>query len=217
MRNDPVAEWQRLTQHYRTLTDDQLEELAVDFGDLTETAQQILRGEMLTRGLRDPQSPPELRTRAELPPAWEQEGSAGPEQDDAGDAPPHEYTWKTLLCECDTREEAWQLSEVLRRAGIESWIEGPSMYLPHPDLDFATPRVLVAADQLDEAQLIISRPIPQDVIDASRLTLPEFELPHCPGCGAPDPVLEDADPVNAWRCALCGRQWSDGEPVQTRT
>lgn len=216
MRIDPVEEWQRLTQHYRALTDDQLEELAVDFADLTETAQQILRGEMRIRGLCDPQSPADLSKRSKTGPAPQQEAvfdfvpDLAPDQDAL-----HDYTWKTLLCECGTRAEAWQIGEMLRRAGIESWIDGPGMYSPYADLDLTTPRILVAADQLDQARIVVSGPIPQDVIDDSKLSLPDFEPPHCPGCGAADPVLEDADSVNAWRCALCGRRWSDGEPGKT--
>jgi hypothetical protein len=209
MRTDPVEEWQRLTHHYRTLTDDQLGELAVDFADLTEMARQILRGEMSTRGLRDPQSPAGFHKTLEDGAVRQRETGLDPEPEDAL---PHEYTWKTLLCECGTREEAWRIGEVLRRAGIESWIEGPGMYSPYADLDLASPRVLVAADQLDEARVIASRPIPQDVIDESKATVPEFEPPHCPKCGAADPVLESADEANTWRCDLCGRHWTDGEP-----
>ncbi len=209
MRTDPVEEWQRLTQHYRELTDDQLEELALDFADLTETAQQILRGEMRSRGLRDPQAPAQPRKSSTSSAILQREAGFGSEP--GGDLP-HEYTWKTLLCECDAREEAWQISEALRRAGIESWIDGPGIYSPYSDLDFTSPRVLVAADQLDQAREIASRPIPQDIVDESKLTAPDFEVPHCPGCGTADPVLESADPVNAWRCELCGRHWTDREP-----
>ena len=32
-----------------------------------------------------------------------------------------------------------------------------------------------------------------------------------PECGAEDPVLESAEPTNAWLCEACGAQWSDPE------
>jgi transposase-like protein len=67
----------------------------------------------------------------------------------------------------------------------------------------------VAADQLEEAREVASRPIPQAIVEQSRMQIPEFELPRCPGCGAEDPLLESADPVNAWLCESCGRQWTD--------
>jgi hypothetical protein len=215
MQTDPVAEWQRLTGHYRTLTDDQLEDLAIDFADLTETAQQILRGEMRTRGLRDPQSPRNRQALMETQRSVDRRAAPPPDaglNPDLGEDRPQEYTWKTLLCECDTREEAWQVSEVLRRAGIASWTAAPGMYSPYADLDLTSPRVLVAADQIDEARSVASRPIPQDVIDESKIAVPDFQPPRCPACGAADPLLEDVEPVNAWRCALCGRQWNDSEP-----
>ena len=52
MQADPIAELRRLTEHYRELSDDELRNLAADFADLTETAQQALRTEMQSRGLR---------------------------------------------------------------------------------------------------------------------------------------------------------------------
>jgi hypothetical protein len=232
MRNDPVEEWRRLTEYYRSLTDDQLDELATEFADLTETARQILRAEVRSRGLPDPQAPhaavngnhasplqPDLIFNAQkvldaqkVPDAQK----AGQVPSSAGDPRqeadlPHEYTWKTLLCTCNTRAEAWQISEMLRRAGIENWMDGPGVYSPHAALDLTNPRVLVAADELDRARVIASMPIPQDVIDESNVTVPDFELPACPGCGAADPVLESADPANLWRCESCGRRWTDPE------
>ncbi|HZP04235.1 MAG TPA: hypothetical protein VFB43_04990 [Terracidiphilus sp.] len=206
MQTDPVEEWRRLTEHYRTLTDDQLNELAIDLADLTEVAQQILRSEMKSRGLRDPQAPLAAQTEVQRVLAPESDDSLDLEQ--SRDTP-HEYTWKTLLRECNSREEAWQLAEMLRRAGIESWLDGPGFYSPHAELDLTNPRILVAADELDQARIIIAQPIPQSIVDESRMRMPEFELPTCPACGTADPLLESVDPVNLWRCETCGRQWTD--------
>lgn len=211
MQTDAVEEWRRLTEHYRTLSDDQLRELAIDLTDLTDLAQQVLRGEIKNRRLGDPEA---LRpVERDLAPEISYDASS-----EQGDDLPHEYTWKTLLCECNTHEEAWQLSELLRRAGIESWIDGPGFYSPHAELELINPRILVAADELDQARLIVSRPIPQDIVDESRVRMPEFELPACPACGTADPLLEGVDPVNLWRCEACGRQWTDpgGEPEDTQ-
>lgn len=204
MRTDPLEEWRRLTDHYRTLTDGELEELGRTFADLTGTAQQILRDEMRSRGLRDPLAPPQVSVPVDRTAPQRSFVSSDPKSD-----PPLEYTWKTLLRECTTRQEAWQISEALRRAGIESWVDGPGMDSPHADLDVTNPRVLVAADELDRALMVASQPIPQDIIDESRETVPEFQVPHCPACGAADPLLEDVNPLNAWRCEACGRQWTD--------
>jgi hypothetical protein len=208
MQDDPQRYWRDLTEHYGQMSDGELLELGESRGDLTEVAQQVLRDEMKRRGL-DQSKPAEVAkiTHGDAVVHWEspryrdrpREGS------DGGDAPA-EFTWKTLLCECDTTQEAWQVAETLRRAGIESWITGS-----RATWDVSGPRVQVAADQLEQAQAIMASPIPQEVIEESQIKMPEFELPGCPTCGAGDPLLESADPVNAWVCESCGAQWSDPE------
>jgi hypothetical protein len=243
MQADPIFESQRLAEQYRAMNDDQLRELAADFGDLTETAQQALRGEMRNRGLGDPeqagaaQESPSLKSNApdnrphdDAPPISDSmPGSAGiifgsrqpvlvPDTPDPSDeaAGPHEYTWKTVLCECATDEEARQLSAVLRRAGIESWTDGgrtPNVYLGYAREGLvANLRILVAADQLDQARAIAANPIPPDIVADSQAAVPDFIAPACPNCGAADPILEGVDPVNSWKCEQCGREWTDPAP-----
>jgi hypothetical protein len=131
---------------------------------------------------------------------------------------PVEYTWKTLLCECDTAQEASELSESLRQAGIESWIEGPkpSAYSAYASLDLINPRVLVAADQLEQARAIAARPIPPEIVEESEAEVPEFVPPSCPKCGAGDPVLETVDPANSWKCEQCGERWTEAAPAATQ-
>jgi hypothetical protein len=206
---DPVQEWRRLTEHYRSLANEELRELAFTFADLTETAQQVLRDELRLRGLRlplamtEPANAPSQRARSCA--AWPDSGDSEESAQEAEDeevASPHEYTWLTKLCECETAEQAWQLYEVLRRAGIRSLTQTPQSGLIYH-------RVLVPADQLDEARVIAARPIPQDVVDESKQTVPEFVVPACPCCGAEDPLLANVDPVNLWRCEFCGCEWTD--------
>jgi hypothetical protein len=208
---NPAEDWQRLTEYYREISDGELLQLAAEFADLTETARQVLRSEMRNRGLDEPRAAGVARTNSDRPAPlrrdwpefsdtgdFESGAAAANEEDDS----PTGYTWKTLLCECDDWEQAWQIYEVLRRAGIESWVERPGSGIVYP-------RVLVAADQLDEAREIAARPIPQEVVDELRQVPPEFELPKCPQCGAEDPVLESVEPANAWLCEACGKQWTE--------
>jgi hypothetical protein len=226
MQTDPVMEWRRLTEYYRSLSDDALRELALDFGDLTEAAQQVMRGELKSRGLGDPETIAQApavevfgcgaaRQPEQTASTADADAESDADSEDKSDGP-HEYTWKTLLCECETHRQAWQIAEALRRARIESWIDGPSRYSPHSDLDVTNPRVLVAADQLDQARAILAQPIPQDIIDESEEETPAYVVPNCPGCGAVDPVLESADPVNAWHCEVCGREWTDAPATQAQ-
>lgn len=224
------------------MSDDALRELAWDFADLTQTAQQALRSEMQLRGLGDPESarsapafqPATFRSAqnepSQAPLALKNApgardpanivlggfGAEGPEltpdtSDTGGEADgPHEYTWKTLVCECDEREQAWQVQEVLRRAGIESWIDvSRSQYA----MTIENPRVMVAADQLDEARQVLSFPIPPEIVELSKAPVPEFVAPRCPWCGAEDPILEAVEEGNCWLCESCGGEWADATPT----
>ncbi len=212
MQVNPIEEWQRLTEHYRGISDEELLELAGDFADLTQTAREALRGEMRTRGLGDPlaarHSPNQITT-----PQLDPRGNFGLESDpslhdveDRNDDSAHDFTWKTQLCECESSEQARQIHQALLRAGIDSWVEQPgSRYA----ISHSYPRITVAADQLERAVEIASQPISQDIVDQFNAASPEFEPPCCPKCGAGDPVLEDVEPVNSWRCEACGNEWAD--------
>jgi hypothetical protein len=217
MQINPVEEWQRLTQLYSEMGDEELRELHDGIADLTEVAQQVLRDEIKKRGLSETRRPNDTEKdpeRLTVPP-WDCVLDAPATEDEAekGDLP-HEYTWKTLLCECENREKGWQLQQVLKAAGIDSWIEGPGY---HVVADLSNPRILVAADQLEQAREIASRPIPQAIIELSRIPDEEYVPPVCPNCGAEDPVLENADPVNSWQCESCGKQWTDAVEDKTES
>jgi ribosomal protein L37AE/L43A len=207
MQIDPMQEWQRLTTLYREMGDVELRELAMQFADLTEQAQQVLRDELKKRNLPDPLAPTKPvsvfgeRSERKIPEDW---NSPQPEDEDSHDGALKEFTWKTLLCHCETTEQAWQLAQALRRAGIDAWAENPD-----GRGGVVLPRVVVGADQLEEARVIASRPIPQDLLEDSKTEVPEYEVPACPKCGEPDPILEGSDPVNTWLCEACGAQWSD--------
>jgi len=232
MQADPALEWRRLTEHYRAISDDELRELAVEFGDLTETAQQALRSEMQTRGLGQPQDvvyAPEPDGTSQVSAEPGNDWTVSPDQpvDALGyfgrppkivsDTPgndvevdgPHEYTWKTVLCECDTSVQAQQLREALKRAGIESWIEAAGTGSRYAGFGLASPRVLVAADQLEAARATAAQPIPQEIVDELKVEVPEYEPPVCPKCGDTDPVLDGISPMNKWRCEQCGEEWTE--------
>ncbi len=236
MQIDPVQEWQRLTAEYRQKIDNELLELARDYADLTEPAQQALRSEMRSRGLGDPASPSvsavqevpcaSFSARPAADPIEESaddvlsDQAAGllglgatmpqlvpdtPDADDQDDGP-HEYTWKTPLCDCDTNEEAQQLARALRQVGIDSWIQQAS------EFGRRDARVMVAADQLDQARTIAAQTGPQKIVEEEKEEVPEFVEPKCPKCGSDDVVLEGVDPENTWRCEQCDEQWTETAP-----
>lgn len=254
MQSDPILEMQRLTAHYRELGDDELRNLAADLADLTETAQQALRTEMQSRGLRLAANDPLRATNAPAasnapltPPAATiaashdyQVGapiqnqtssffarqpqlvpdtpSAGPEPEPESESEsesdsPVDYTWKTPLCDCDTLLQARELSEALKQAGIESWIEAPGTGSRYASFSLSSPRVLVPADQLDQARAIAAQPIPRQIVEDAQTVIPDYQPPSCPKCGASDPILEGVDPTNSWRCEQCGQTWTDPTPT----
>jgi ribosomal protein S27AE len=225
-------EWSRLTEEYRVMGDEELSNLAADFDDLTETAQQALRQEMQSRGLGDPagaSAASRFPTGPERASNRESQGADLPEQpifpadmvpgyfghspkivaddadndrqDEASDS--EDVTWKTVLCECETTDEAQYLVDALRKAGLGGWLEVPR------EFGRRYARVLVAADQLEQARAIAAQPIPQEIIDDSKEEIPEFVEPKCPKCGSDDVVLEGVDSENRWHCEDCGADWSD--------
>jgi hypothetical protein len=208
MPDDPQRYWRDLTENYGQMSDGELLDLGESRGDLTEMAQQVLRDEMRKRGLDDakPVNAAHITGQPAVvhweSPRYRDRAREAPDESDE----PGEFTWKTLLCECDTSQEAWQVGETLRRAGIESWVTGS-----RSTWDVSGPRVQVAADQLEQAQAVLASPIPPEVIAESQMEVPEFALPGCPQCGASDPLLESVDPVNTWLCESCGAEWSDPE------
>lgn len=196
-----AEEWKALTARYRAMGDEELLELASAFGDLTPTAQQVLGDEMKLRGLGDAQAHRWNRSHA-----LAEAGIGGEAVSGAV-----EYTWKTPLCQCATPQQAWQISEALKRAGIESWVDRPGSYTVHAEFEETPQRVLVAADQIEAARVILEQPIPADILEESRLGVPDYEMPVCRRCGAADPLLECVDPVNTWKCESCGAEWEDDD------
>src|ERR1700676_4705769 len=135
MQDDPFRYWQDLTENYRQMSDGELLELAAKPEDLTDVARQVLRDEMRKRRLNESR-PPDVPTRSTFTPRRATVPIMTPltnpdldvpdsEEAEEDDASSQDYTWKTLLCECSEREQALQLSEALKQAGIESWLEPP--------------------------------------------------------------------------------------------
>lgn len=219
MQDDPMEEWRNLTTLYSEMGDVELREFADQINDLTDTAKQVLRDELKKRGMAE-QSSTQNVPRSESDAIGVHWDDLEHSNQDAGAGAPGgestEYTWKTGLCRCDSIEEASQRCEMLRRAGIECWVQRPGAryFVAWVDeLGVGDIQINVAADQLDHARAVIANPIPQDIIDEIKQeeSTPAYEIPTCPKCGAEDPTLESADPSNSWLCESCGYTWS--EPV----
>jgi hypothetical protein len=213
MPDDLHDEWRRLTEHYAQMYDGELVRLAHQYADLTDVARQVLRDEMLKRGLGDPAKPDEVQQdsgRLRFERGFEIDGDASGSDVEDGERA-HEYTWKTDLCECENEEQAWQISRVLDRAGIDCWVRDTGRGFVASSLDLTNIRIVVAADQLEEARKIIAQPIPQEIIDESQVEVPPYVIPTCPACGDPDPTLLEDEKANCWSCEVCGKEWTELE------
>jgi hypothetical protein len=217
MQTNPLEQWQSLTALYGEMGDLEIHELAANIGDLTEVAQQVLREEIKKRGLQEKPAAA-VRTGA---PVFRDSGlpdyvDLNSEDADADQDEDHalDYTWKTVLCNCESLDEAAMRSEMLRRARIENWIErrGSRHSIPWVDeLGVGDIQILVAADQLEQARIIAAQPIPIEILEESKTAeeVTEYVAPKCPSCGAEDPILESADPFNSWECESCGKKWTE--------
>lgn len=128
-QEDPVRYWQDLTANYRQMSDGELLQLSEKPEELTEIARQVLRDEMKVRNLSAPGQPlPSVGVTGNANINWEPRSYRNEFVDREAEeaAGPREYTWKTELCDCETRMEAVQLAAALQRAGIESWIQDSS-------------------------------------------------------------------------------------------
>ena len=202
--------------------DVEIQELADQINDLTPTAQDVLRDELKKRNLLEnrPASSPftslssqhgkDRRTVCHFVPA---SAEVSESIEEIEEETPVEFSWKTLLCECDDPLEARAIARVLMAAGIESWIERTAQYYAGP----GGSKVVVAADQLEHAKQVLEQPIPQEILEEERelQNAPQYELPTCPRCGAPDPILESVEPSNNWLCESCDHTWSD--PIENST
>jgi len=218
MKPNPLEESQRLASLYCEMGEIELRELAAGIDDLTDVAKQVLRDELKKRGLDSRKSPSQSQTSGYVerknfdllagPMANSYCVPSGTDDSEQEDDVPVDYTWKTLLCECNEAKEALQLAAALERAGIESWAEGQRSY----SIGVGNPRVWVPADRLEEARAVATKPIPQDIIDELNEPPEEFVPPTCPACGAKDPTLESTDPSNTWVCESCDNTWTEPLP-----
>ncbi|WP_158942370.1 hypothetical protein [Granulicella sp. S190] len=165
--------------------------------DLTEMAQDALRGEISRRGLKVTalQELREQRVRSE---------------DDLTDlrafaalAPAE------CVFEYAELHDASAASLTLREAGIECVVltdDGIRM-------DVRSPRVVVAPEDAEDAATLLSQPLAERFrTEVEHAESEEFKLPTCPLCGSHETLLEDVEPANLWRCDSCGHDWLEDDP-----
>ena len=186
-----AAQYQQRVTLYGSYGDDELVELARGIGDLTETAQEALKGELTRRGLKivsagEPaearvltdEDLQDMRTYAELAPA-------------------------ECIFDFEDERAASTAYYALTGAGIEAIVVSPT----GAKSDNRGPRVVVTPKDAERAATLLSQPSRDELKSETEETPAEFALPHCPSCGGEETLLESVEPVNEWRCDDCGHTW----------
>jgi rubredoxin len=188
-----AQQYQQLAARYREYGDIELQELAANAGDLTETAQSALTAEMQLRKLS-----PKVKEapKRELPVLDESEI---PSLRDFAALAPQQCVW-----EFSQVEDAEAASRALSAEGVESLV------IPGENSvgDMRPPRLVVGPGDIERTEQILSRPIAAEFRDASAAEDTYVE-PVCPVCSTAEPLLEAVDPTNQWRCEACGHVWED--------
>jgi hypothetical protein len=231
---DPEAERQRLVEFYSNQLDGELEKVAGQAYELTETAREVLRSELAKRGLtprfveeapvlvkEDPKpkpgDPPPLEPQEDLP---EEEG---------------ELELRRMVTVRQFRDlpEALLAKGCLESAGIDCALVDDNMVR----LDWFWSNLMggvklkVDPEDADSAIAILEQPIPQEFDVAG---IGEYQQPHCPKCQSLDVTFKELNrPVTfltvwlhvpipvyrrAWRCHSCNVEWEDdGVPPSAAT
>jgi len=187
-----AAQYQELVTLYASYGDVELMTLARGMSDLTEMAQEALRGEISRRGLKVSATPERSETRMLS-------------EDDLADL----RAFAALApAECVFEYEdghgASAASLALREAGIESVV----LQQDGSRMDVRGTRVVVAPEDAEEAARVLSQPLAERFRREVEESAPEeFALPQCPKCGGNETLLEAVEPANQWHCDDCGHDW----------
>ena len=185
-------QYSELARLYAEYGDNELIALRRQAGDLTEAAQEVLKGEL-------------ARRRLNVSPAVKEPVDEEVGTEDDRSLPPGfgRLAPEGCIKEFADSEDALAAGEMLRAEGIECEVMLPQ------SLDMRAPRVAVAPADAERAAPLLAMPIPEEFRVLVRMR-DQFEAPTCPGCGAADPLLEEIEPTNKWRCEVCDRVWVDG-------
>jgi Putative prokaryotic signal transducing protein len=191
-----------VAQYYRSITDEELSQLADDAWSLTDVAKQLLREELSRRGLTF-----ELR---ESPPV---------------------KSWPELVRVRQFRDlpEALLAKSILDSVGINRFLQDENTIRLDwlwSNAIGGVRLIVKEEDAADAAKLLDQKPA-----ESFETSLGEYKQPRCPACGSvnisygekgkslayatvalgvPLPVTR-----SGWRCSSCGHQWDDSaEPQQ---
>lgn len=186
-----AAQYNELVTLYSDYSDDELVELGRGIADLTETAQEVLKGELARRGLKIASAgePPEARVLTE---------------EDLQDMRAYaEVAPAECIFDFADERSAAAAYYALAAQRIDAIVVSPA----GTKTNYRGPRVVVTPKDAVRATAILSEPSTEKLTAEKEEVPEEFALPHCPSCGGVETLLESVDPVNQWRCDDCGHTW----------
>jgi hypothetical protein len=185
-----AAQYQELVTLYGSYGDEELVGLGRGMADLTEMAQEALKGELARRGLK-------------IAPAGEAVRARVLSEDDLLDMRAYAES-APAECIFDFEDERTVTAAyyALEGEGIEAIVVSRGA---RPEQ--RGPRVVVTRKDAERAAAILSRPSAEGLKAETEEEFEGFELPKCPACGGVETLLESADPANQWRCDQCGHIW----------
>jgi hypothetical protein len=189
-----AAQYQELVALYGSYGDDELVRLGRGMGDLTQMAQEALKGELTRRGLKIAPAGAPVETRVLT-------------DEDMSDMRAYAEVAPTE-CTFDFEDEraASAAYYALTGEGIEAIVVS-AVSANSSRFGNRGPRVVVTPKDAERAAAILSEPSTDKLTAETEETAEEFALPRCPACGGEETLLESVDPVNQWRCDDCGHTW----------
>ncbi len=195
-------EYTQLEATYRDLPDEPLLALAREAAELTPVAQAALRDEIARRNLESSPIP-----TGNLP--------DGVEESDPDE--PIDWIAYAPLASDDctflfaTERQTADAHAFLAESGVLGYIV-PAWMRQVRNLG---PCLVVRPADAQPAAIILSEPIPTHIASEPDIAPEDFVAPACPACGALEPLLESADPVNHWCCEECHHAWEEEPSAST--
>jgi hypothetical protein len=185
-----AAQYQELVTLYGSYGDEELVQLGRGMADLTEMAQEALKGELTRRGLKIASAAEPVKARVLT-------------DDDLRDMRAYAASApEECIFDFDDERAASAAYYALTAEGIDAIVVSGG-----GRTDSRGPRVVVTPKDAARAAAILSQPSAEELKTEAEESFAGFDLPKCPACGGAETLLESVDPVNQWRCDNCGHTW----------
>jgi Putative prokaryotic signal transducing protein len=219
---DPRREFERLSEIYSQMSDEQLQEIADDFTELTEVAQDVLRAEFNSRQLELPNQ----RVPQQAIVTTDETVTSGPNITLVENPQPANADGLVEIARFRDVPVASMVKGALESAGIQCFLADDQMINTNWFYSNALGgvKILVSPADFDAAKEVLEQPIPERIAFAEG---EEYEQPKCPKCGSLNVSFQNIDEATAfgsawigiplpytldrWECKDCEAIWKDDD------